>query len=153
MNKDDRAKAQVSTYKLLYKRPKPGEIIMSDDPRYSDALNNKLELDPDGLKQNEAGAKLDSGKPDASLLLMFGKALVYVAEVGTFGARKYSRGGWQSVVGGLERYTAALLRHLFAEQYEDHDTDSELLHAGQVAWNSLARLELILRERDGAGTK
>ncbi len=111
------------------------------------------EDDPDGIKQHEAGAKLDAGKADCSLLLMFGKALVYVAKVGTFGARKYSRGGWQSVVGGLERYTAALLRHLFAEQYEDHDTDSELLHAGQVAWNSLARLELILRERDGAGTK
>ena len=155
MNKDDRAKAQVATYKPLYKRPKPGEVILSDDPRYTDALNNnwKSEEDPDGLKQHESGAKLDSGKPDTSLLLMFGKALVAVAEVGTFGAKKYSRGGWQSVVGGLERYTAALMRHLFAEHYEDYDSDSKLLHAAQVAWNALARLELILREREDARTK
>jgi len=108
-------------------------------------------VDPYGLDQHELGAKLDAGKPDASLLLMFGKALEAVAAVGTFGARKYTRGGWQSVVGGIERYTAALLRHLFKEHYEDNDPDSQLLHAAQVAWNALARLELLLREQDDAG--
>ena len=103
---------------------------------------------PDGLKQHEAGAKLDAGKPDTSLLLMFGKALEAVAEVGTLGARKYTRGGWQSVASGRERYTAALMRHLFKEHYEDNDPDLGLLHAAQVAWNALARLELILREKE-----
>ena len=128
----------------------PGEIIMSDDSRLIAAFNNKLEADPDGIKAHEAGAKLDSGKPDASLLLMFAKALLLVAEVGTFGARKYSRGGWQSVANGEERYTAALMRHLLASGYEDNDKDSGLDHDAQVAWNALARLELKLRrDKDG----
>lgn len=116
-------------------------------------MEREEELDPDGIKQHDAGAKLDAGKPDCSLLLMFGKALLAVAEVGTFGAKKYSRGGWQKVAGGTTRYTAALLRHLWKEQDEDYDRDLPVLHAAQVAWNALARLELILREREDADTK
>lgn len=107
------------------------------------------EGDPHGLDQHEAGAKLDAGKPDASLLLMFGHALSAVAEVGTFGARKYTRGGWQSVPNGRHRYTAAMLRHVLKENYEADDPDSGLLHAAHAAWNSLARLELLLREEEG----
>jgi hypothetical protein len=106
------------------------------------------EEDPNGIKQHEAGAKMDSGKPDASLLLMFGKALTAVSAVGTFGARKYTRGGWQAVPDGTQRYTAALLRHLYQEHYEVLDRDSDLLHAAHAAWNALARLELMLREEE-----
>jgi len=109
------------------------------------------EEDPHGVSQHEPGAKLDKGKPDASLLLMFGKALVAVSEVGTFGAAKYTRGGWQHVLAGEERYTAALLRHVFEENYSSYDDDSGLLHAAHAAWNALARLELMLREADGYG--
>ena len=104
------------------------------------------DVDPDGLDQHQAGAKLDAGKPDASLLLLFGAALIEVSKVGTFGTRKYTRGGWLEVEDGQTRYTAALLRHLFEEQYDSVDTDSGLLHAAQVAWNALARLELKLKE-------
>lgn len=107
---------------------------------------NHVEEDPHGIDQHTPGAKLDAGKPDASLLLMFGKALTAVAEVGTFGARKYSRGGWQSVEDGYVRYTAALLRHLFKGQYSLRDPDSDLLHDAHAAWNALARLELRMRE-------
>lgn len=106
------------------------------------------ESDPHGIGQHEVGAKLDGGKPDASLLLMFGKALREVGSVGTFGAGKYTRGGWQSVPDGGNRYTAAMLRHVFKEHYEACDTDSGLLHAAHAAWNALARLELMLREED-----
>lgn len=106
------------------------------------------EVDPDGKDQHEAGAKLDRDKPDASLLLMFGKALIAVAEIGTFGAKKYSRGGWQSVADGETRYTAALLRHLLQSGDEDYDKDSGLLHDAQIAWNALARLELRLRREE-----
>jgi len=109
---------------------------------------HKREVDPNGIDQHTEGAKLDGDKPDASLLLMFGKALLAVAEVGTFGARKYSRGGWQSVANGEERYTAALLRHLCKGGDEDLDPDSGLLHDAQVAWNALARLELRLRREE-----
>jgi len=109
---------------------------------------NTDEVDPSGIEQHIAGAKLDAGKPDASMLLMFGRALLEVAKVGTVGAAKYSRGGWQFVPDGIRRYTAALLRHLFKEHYEKIDADTELLHAAQVAWNALARLELLLREEE-----
>jgi hypothetical protein len=105
-----------------------------------------IEGDPHGLEQHTYGAKLDSGKPDLSLLLMFGHALEEVGRVGTFGADKYTRGGWQGVASGHNRYTAALLRHLCKEHYEEMDADSGLLHAAHAAWNALARLELILRE-------
>ena len=110
------------------------------------------EQDPDGIGQHDAGAKLDAGKPDTSLLLMFGKALLAVAEVGTYGAKKYSRGGWQEVGNGVPRYTAALLRHLFKSFYENYDPDTGLLHLAQVAWNALAIVELTLREREDAQT-
>ena len=104
------------------------------------------EVDPYGMDQHQQGAKLDAGKPDLSLLLMFGRALRSVGEVGTFGAAKYSRGGWQTVPDGQNRYTAALLRHLCKEGDEAADPDSGLLHAAHAAWNALARLELQLRE-------
>lgn len=105
----------------------------------------QVERDPRGLEPCAPGAKLDAGKPDAGLLLDFGRALLAVAEVSTHGARKYSRGGWQHVAGGVERYTAAMMRHLLCEPREDRDRDSGLPHAAQTAWNALARLELMLR--------
>ena len=103
------------------------------------------ERDPNGLEPCAPGAKLDAGKPDAGLLLDFGRALLAVAEVSTHGAAKYSRGGWQHVEGGVDRYTAAMLRHLLCSGREELDRDSGLTHAQQAAWNALARLELMLR--------
>ncbi len=108
----------------------------------------KGETDPTGRGQHDDGAKTDEGKPQASLLLMFGKALRAVARVGTFGAIKYTRGGWQSVPDGINRYTDAMLRHLLEEHYEEYDSDLPVLHAAQTAWNALARLELMLREKE-----
>lgn len=104
--------------------------------------------DPNGIGQHEPGAKLDNGKAKCSLLIDFGRALVAVSEVGTYGAAKYTRGGWQHVPDGQNRYTDALLRHLLGEQVEVRDPETELLHAAHVAWNALARLELLLRERE-----
>jgi len=104
------------------------------------------EKDPHGIKPGEPGAKLDEGKILAGVLADFSLALTKVAKVGTFGARKYSRGGWQSVPDGITRYYDAKWRHLLAERHEPIAQDSGLLHAAHEAWNCLARLELILRE-------
>ena len=106
------------------------------------------EQDPNGLDAHNPGAKLDSGKPDASLLGMFGLALLEVAKVGTFGAKKYTRGGWQEVEKGVTRYTAAMIRHWAKEDREPVDEESGLAHAAHVAWNALARLELMIRENE-----
>jgi hypothetical protein len=109
------------------------------------------ETDPTGRSPHEPGAKLDAGKVMAGVLSDFSLALLEVAKVGTHGARKYSRGGWQSVPDGIARYTDALWRHLLKERHDALDADSGLLHAAHLAWNTLARLELILREQEVAG--
>jgi hypothetical protein len=90
--------------------------------------------------------KLDQGKPRPSLVLSsMPRALLAVAEVGTYGAAKYTEDGWLAVERGLSRYTDAMDRHRLAEGIEPHDPESKLLHAAHTAWNALARLELMLR--------
>ena len=107
------------------------------------------EIDPRGLKGGDLGAKFDAGKIRPSLILNdMPRAILAVAEVGTYGAEKYSEGGWKHVDSGIARYTDAMDRHRLKEGIESHDDDSGLLHAAQVAWNALARLELMLREQD-----
>lgn len=113
--------------------------------RYSPYLKS-VEADPTGLAPSEPGAKLDAGKPLAGVLMDFSQALSAVVDVGTYGAKKYSRGGWRSVPNGVERYTDAMFRHLLKEQTEPNDPDTGLLHAAHAAWNALARLELMLQE-------
>lgn len=110
------------------------------------------EHDPSGLDAHAPGAKLDAGKVPAlrGSVQQFPRALNAVAAVSAFGAAKYTWNGWESVPDGVQRYTDAMGRHLFAEQTEGPiDADSGLLHAAQVAWNALARLELMLRQRGG----
>ena len=105
----------------------------------------RRDKDPNGISQHEPGAKLDQGKILAGIILQFSRAIWAVLQVATFGANKYTRGGWQSVENGQERYTDAMFRHLLKEQQEDVDPDSGLPHEFHVAWNALARLELKLR--------
>ena len=128
-------------------------------PESTKSLLISSEVDPSGKSSHESGAKLDAGKADLSLLGFFGLALTAVADVGTGGMIKYTRGGWQDVDDGVNRYTAAMLRHFFKENYEEYDQDlkmylgHETLHAAHLAWNALARLELILREKESNGKK
>jgi hypothetical protein len=108
------------------------------------------EIDPQGRLPGEPGAKLDSGKNRVGLVLMgFSRALQSVAEVGTYGAQKYSDNGWVDVPDGERRYTDAMFRHLMKDaEGEMCDPDSGLRHAAHCCWNSLARLDLMLR-REG----
>jgi len=107
-----------------------------------------FESDPNGINQHEAGAKLDEGKIFANVLFDFSLALTEVAKVGTFGAKKYSRGGWQSVPNAIERYNDASVRHQLKEARTALDSDSGLLHKAQRIWNELAALELQLRAEE-----
>ncbi len=106
-----------------------------------------MQTDPTGRDAHEPGAKLDEGKPELALLQDFANALREVGKVATFGAKKYSRGSWLQVPDGQYRYTGAMMRHFLDEADGPVDTDSGCLHAAQVAWNALARLELMLREK------
>lgn len=118
-----------------------------------DAINKLTkEKDPDGKNPHEPGAKLDHGKSACfqGLLAYFPGACEQVAAVSTFGASKYAWKGWESVPRGFERYSDALVRHLIREgSGELKDPDSGLTHAAHVAWNALARLELLLKEQNG----
>ena len=115
--------------------------------------SNSKESDPNGLQPSQSGAKMDAGKPKcAEILGMFAHALWEVSKVGTFGADKYSMGGWQNVEEGEVRYANAGLRHFLKEQMgEETDIDSNLLHLSHEAWNSLAKLELYVREKKECG--
>ena len=108
-----------------------------------------MERDPNGLQAGEPGAKLDAGKLQASLLEDFSLALIEVAKVSTYGAAKYTRGGWQYVPDGIRRYADAEWRHRLAKRHEETDPVSGLLHEAQELWNMLAKLELKLRTRKG----
>jgi len=110
---------------------------------------SKKEFDPTGTDAHAPGAKLDGGKCKAGVLSDFSLALMAVAEVGTHGADKYSRGGWQEVPDGETRYRDADWRHLLKSRHEDVDQDSGLLHDAHRAWNVLAALELRLRRERG----
>lgn len=96
------------------------------------------------------GAKDDAEKRRMGLVVMgFARALDAVADVATYGARKYTDDGWVSVDDGQRRYTDAMLRHITAEgRGEAVDAESGLAHAAHSAWNALARLELALREAE-----
>lgn len=110
-----------------------------------------MERDPNGTDQHAQGAKMDFGKPPVRLILhAMPRAILAVSEVGGFGAAKYTDNGWCEVPDGITRYTDAMLRHALQEGIEEYDKDSELRHAAQVAWNALARLELILRKSPNA---
>jgi len=93
------------------------------------------------------GVKNDSGKVIAGTITKdFGAALLAVSSIGTFGARKYSKSNWLQVPDGVDRYTDAMMRHFLTESTALYDSESNMLHAAHVAWNALARLELMLRE-------
>lgn len=113
-----------------------------------------IELDPTGRTAKDAGAKLDQGKNRLGLVMFgFARALQEVGMVGTYGAQKYSDNGWVAVPNGQARYTDALLRHLLKEAAgEVYDNDTEILHAAHAAWNALARLDLMIRERENNPT-
>jgi hypothetical protein len=120
-------------------------------PSSTTSGSEKTEQDPLGKSQHEPGAKLDAGKTCVwqGAIGYFPRAIEQVAAVSTFGARKYAWKGWETVPNGINRYSDAMGRHLIEEGIGHiHDKDSGLLVAAHTAWNSLARLELMLREQE-----
>jgi hypothetical protein len=117
---------------------------------------------PEVAERRNAGVKLDAGKAPfvQGCLHYFPKALEAVAFVSRYGKEKYkveyNDVNWKRVPDGLARYTDALGRHISYEAVEGfYDQESHLLHAAHAAWNALARLELLLKDRklDDRGNK
>lgn len=113
------------------------------------------EYSNDSQDKVAAGAtKYDGGKSPIyrGALSYFPRAISAVAAVSAFGASKYAWKGWERVDDGYNRYSDAMVRHVAYEgEGEDVDPDSGLLHAAHTAWNALARLELLLKEKANAG--
>ena len=107
-----------------------------------------IEVDANDIAQHEPGAKLDKGKPDVGLVFAsFPDAICLVAEVSSFGEKKYSLFGWESVPDALRRYWSALGRHMlkcskgvFMKQFV-RDPESGINELASVAWNALAVLQ------------
>lgn len=109
----------------------------------------RTEHDPNHLAGHQAGAKFDAGKVEVGLIFNdMPRALLAVAEVGTYGRYKYTKGGWREVASGVERYTNAMDRHRLKEGIELHDDESGIYHAAHLAWNALARLELLIQQNE-----
>jgi len=135
--------------------PDPPEAKAEVCPEHKTLLKSDLgESDPNGKQVNEPGAKMDAGKVDMTYLGYFPNALKAVAEVSQWAhdVKGYPRNGWATVPDGVNRYSAALIRHWLAE-YGDRpgDRESGLLHAAHLAWNALARLELMLVKHKESG--
>lgn len=95
-------------------------------------------------KTKHAGLKYDEGKPKAwAFVSNFPLALQKLAELDTFGAEKYSPGGWREVENGQERYMDAFMRHaLKLASGEEIDEETQMPHKASMIWNLLATLEL-----------
>ena len=107
-----------------------------------------IDVDARDIPQHEPGAKLDKGKPDVGLVFAcFPDAICLVAEVSSFGEKKYSLFGWESVPDALRRYWSALGRHIlkcskgvFLKKFV-RDPESGINELANVAWNALAVLQ------------
>jgi hypothetical protein len=126
---------------------RPGQLVFTS----GDAAASVNEKDPYGIEPKAPGSKLDAGKVPITrgCIHYFPRALSAVAQLSGIGAKKYSWKGWESVPDGIGRYADALGRHeaRIEGDYTRTDPDTGVLEATSVAWNALARLELILRER------
>lgn len=100
------------------------------------------------------GIKYDSGKAKiGEMLVSFKRSLLEVCKVYEFGFNKYGKDNFKNVEKGYTRYTNAMIRHLLKEDSEVYDEETELLHASHCAWNALARLEMLLKQREPEATE
>jgi len=97
---------------------------------------------PDDYKP---GLKYDDDKLRYDLL-PFG-AIDEIVSVLNYGAKKYTANSWQNVENGIERYTAALLRHISAwRQGEKFDKESGLSHLSHIGCNAMFLIYLDKKE-------
>lgn len=133
---------------VLGKLRKCERVLSNSDGKVMTTITEK---DPNGIDLKTPGSKADAGKAPVTrgLLGYFPRAVLAVAAVSKCGAEKYSWAGWREVPDGVNRYLDALGRHLAYREIEgEKDKDTGLDHLAQVAWNSLAALELYLKEKE-----
>lgn len=111
------------------------------------------------------GIKLDEGKPKvmAHFLMEFPNAIRQVATHAerTVNDPGHVRYGWKTVQDGFRRYSEALARHILETPESALVVDDSTIHpaamaqlvesATVVAWNAMARLELLLKSQSSDG--
>lgn len=132
------------TYYFCYDPEYARTLVESDAGwRYVDDLNV---LPPTGRGEDTPYHR-EAGKPRVDLL-QFG-ALLEVAKVAAFGAKKYGERNWEKHANEWSwgALAASALRHLFAWLlHENNDQESGLSHLAHAAWNVLTLLELVIRK-------
>jgi len=94
------------------------------------------------------GLKYDKGKLRWDLLPI--DQVEKIVEILTYGAAKYADNNWQNVEGGIERYYAALLRHLVAwRKGEKIDPESGMEHLSHAACNIVFLMWLDKENKNG----
>lgn len=97
------------------------------------------------------GMRFNDSKPPVwrGFINYFPRAMEAVSKVSGFGAKKYDWNNWQQLEDGATNCTDSLVRHLINEaKGRTFDVDSEELEAAHAAWNAMARLEFICKERE-----
>ena len=86
------------------------------------------------LKTKEKGIKFDTGKLQFSLIPP--EIKLYLAEILTFGAKKYAPDNWKKI--DVQRYYDALERHMNAFQLgEENDEESGMHHLKHALTNMM----------------
>jgi hypothetical protein len=94
---------------------------------------------------NEEGIKHDEDKLRFDLIPI--ETLDGVAEVFTFGAKKYKENNWK-LVSPKERFYSAALRHIFKHQQgEILDKESKLPHLDHAISNLIIYRELTIKKK------
>lgn len=97
------------------------------------------------------GMRFNAGKAPVwrGFINYFPRAIEAVSRVSAFGANKYAWNNWQNIDDYYDNITDSLSRHLVNEaKGRALDVDSELEEAAHLAWNAMARLELIVKDRE-----
>jgi len=93
------------------------------------------------------GTKTDTGKAPVATMFMryFPRAIVAVAYVSEYGARKYAPQGFRHMENVEDRTADAGLRHLLDHYMgEPYDQETSMAHLAHHAWNAMCALEMAL---------
>lgn len=97
-------------------------------------------------KQSSAGLKYDAGKPSMSLIDR--EALIQLANVLDYGARKYSAHNWRKGI-QWSRTIDAAIRHLVAfNDGEDMDPETGLNHIAHAMCNCMFLLNFYVNHKE-----
>lgn len=123
---------------------------MLPEQRFPEDIPYTNEIEPPlDAYMHKPGAKDDENKLRAGLVLGgFSRSLGEVCRVGTYGAKKYSDGGWMHVPDGKKRYMDAAMRHWLEHMAGAtfNMKDGNVRHLAQVIWNLCCVLEFEIIE-------